>query len=294
MKVLWLGTTSMSLEPIIRSIDTISGVTETTRMDYFEMEDQVHAISFVIEQRKPDLILYIGTLDPRRLSIEHLLSIKEKAPLVMICCDAGCPDWWPLLIEYKEKGVFTFIVNIDGSTEWPESEWDLTTLCPIDTRFYDEKVVKDIVLGFAGGCGGGKRKELTDELKKRGLLVVAPRNENYGTYQDYANFLKRCHFVINMCETGSGRGKHVKARVVETALAGACLLEPKDSITELWFQKGIQYLEYDSIDDIERIVVSMSLKEAKSYSERMYSDVMSYHSPERFWDSVFHQVKVMK
>ena len=92
-KILWLTTSSMSLEPIINSLDNYELFKqERIFFDKFGGHYQADIIDHQVEVFNPEAILYAGPANgpfmPNPLDIRRL---RDKAPIVNIICDGGCP-----------------------------------------------------------------------------------------------------------------------------------------------------------------------------------------------------------
>lgn len=286
MKILVLHTGDMNMEPIVSSLCGLK-----------DHDVKVARLTSEVIIRNPDKIVYIAVASgPLRPTIEALKKLKEFAPIVMICCDASCPDWWPLIEEYLSNECFSKIVNIDGGKNWPYAHayhcW--TGLCPIDDRYYRKDhnygrfQSRTVHCGFAGGDGSTDRQKL---IKHLGIhLVKAPRNEEYGSYKEYADFMQQCKIVINMSKCGSGKADQVKARVVEAGMAHCLLLEQKGAATSNYFEPGVDYLEYESPEHALEIIEGLYDNDATmfTYAENLHKKVTTKYSAAMFWQQVLH------
>ena len=289
MKVLWLVTSSMCLEPTIGSLEYCQPClwTETYRFDKNPNVDL--GIMGTVETFQPDLVLYIGPANgPHLPQIETFKEIKKNRLIVNLCCDGSCPGWHPLLQTYASEDCFNLTINMDGGTSWPHRMEDFTMWHPIDPRPYRKWTLKDILLGFCGGKGSPDRSALIDALNK--IITVGTRNENLGTYQDYADFMLRSQFALNMNLSGGGKPQW-KNRVTEAGLARCCLLEPKDSPIAEFFKPGIDYLEYSSASDIERIISTTDPDSSATHGEFLRNKVMGQFHPKKFWDVLFKEIQ---
>jgi hypothetical protein len=288
MKVLWITNESMALEPVVNSLTSVTHWNlEITHHFYSKL---VPSYSYV-EALNPDVVFYIGAAEgPLKMPADMFATIREHiCPVVHLCCDGACPDWWPSIQQYRKANAFTFQVNMDGSSYWPSSGNDLTTLMPLDPRPYDKTVEKDILLGFVGGTGS---KERSDAIRELGSLVtVGPRCERYGTYQDYADFMLRCKFVVNFARSGSGKTWHVKNRVREAGLAKCILLEQTNPITRQWF---VDYFEWRSVEDIRTMIKESESKDAEKCLDvsrmSLHRQVTETRNPELFWLRIFSKL----
>lgn len=292
MKVLWLHTGSINCEPILGSLEAQAHPDyELWAHNYFEDPDIIRAVTEV----EPDLTLYLSVVaGPSLPKLADLRSIKNVTNFVHICCDAGCKDWWPLLEQYAKADVFDLTVNLDGNYHWPKHHNHLTMLCPIDPRYYNNLPWEDRVidLGFSGGNGSLERRIILDELGER--VTQKPRDEQWGSYQAYADFMSRTKICLNMSSTGPNDAKQVKARVIEAAHAGCCLFEQKGSPIDKYFTEGVHYATYENENDVVSKVNQLfaNPERAKQLASNLSKEVQLKYSAHIFWKTVFEYVQL--
>lgn len=292
-KVAWLTTSTINTEPIIGSLESLELPIEThiVKFDALEQGNFNELAIEQIKEIKPDLVLYNsvsgGAFLPRTDTFKR---IREISKLVHICFDASCPNWHELLHSYNKEDAFDVTVNIDGNDNWPKTERDLTTLCPIDVRPYKKRTDKLIHCGFAGGDGSAQRRQILEFLKSNNAIVTKSHDETPNKYDEYAEFVKQCKIIVNMALCGSGLALQVKARVIESGLAGCCLLEEQGAATSRWFIPGRDYLEYESKEDLLSKIRFLTPVETQGYASKLQKKVMTEHSPKVFWSKVFKAI----
>jgi len=293
----------MNIEFVIGSLEYIREPhweIEIVRYDAYG-EDKTNEIMIQKTlEYSPDIILYISTAGgPYLPTIKTFKTLRDITTIAQICCDASCPGWHPLIKQYKENECFDLIANLDGCENWPHDDKDLTLISPVDPRpylnasvNYDSFSSRPIHCGFCGGDGSQYRRDILYHLLMNSALRVKPREEKIGTYQKYADFMMRCKIVINMSLSGSGLSRQVKGRVVETALAGACLLEDNGSATSKWFIPGEDYIEYEGKHNALEIINSLYDNDITMFrcAENLRRKVMTEHSPKVIWNKVFSQL----
>ena len=250
----------------------------------------------VADQIRPKLIVYIGSNDPMLMaSTDTFLRLKTIAPTVMLCHDASDRTWTSVLEEYKRVDAFSLVVAIDGNDTWPKRAQDFTALTPVPAQHYhDLQPLGDrpVRLGFAGGYASPSRRNIVEHLVESAGLVVPLRNERYGSYYRYADFMKRCRIVLNVPWSGSDNAVQVKGRVLEAGHAGCVLLEHIDSASQEWFQPGFDYVTYtdkeNAVAQVEWLLESPDIME--EIAERFHQRVTTEHSAAVFWDKVFKGV----
>lgn len=260
-----------------------------------------------VSAQNPDVVIYVsawnGTFVPTN---EALLKIKSMAPLVHFLFDGADPPWWPKLQEFEKLGLFDLTVSIDGSHDWPGGKnWKdgktkisnaITLLTPISHQFYPEPTLKfterPFSIGYAGNVGGFARKGVVERLQFDNMpLTMCVRDSK--EYRAYAEFLQNCKIIINVPFTGSATRKHVKGRVVEAALAQACLLEWDNPQIRAWFSPRFEFEEYGSPEhcvDMCKFLMAQP-KRCEEIGRALYERVRVEHSPLEFWAQVFGRVQ---
>lgn len=298
---LWLNVSSMNQEPATtglsrfcrnQKMDFVAYRYDENKEAQFHYEGEVdHNIQRKVRELQPDIIIYSGPAAGKcKPRLETLKALGESATTIGYVLDGGCPDWHPLLEEYKQNDVFDLMVNTDGNPHWPKRDKDLTTWQPVDESFYQKALDKNIRLGFAGGQGSKHRQEAISRLKEQSGLIVAPRNEAWGSYQEFADFMSRCRITVNFPETGSGKTFHLKNRVIESGYAQCCLFERKNPITELYFEPEIDYMQYETLDDLMRRIDEISEEEIALRACHLAQKCRFEYTAEKLWNKIFSKI----
>lgn len=299
MRALYLRTTTPSNENVLASFLSLFPDTQIMFTDNPDV-DLVEAA----EAMRPDLIVYVGAIDAgthRKIPhLDELVALGQVAPMIHLCFDASDWAWHPFLESYHDSGAFALQVAIDGSYESPIARWrtgGMIWITPIDYTVYKPKPwsARDINCGFAGGWATGhpQRAALIE-----GLLAshLATRLDGYPTvpYAELAAFYCRCKSVPNSPVTGSGKRYHVKGRVIECALAGAVLIEARDSPTARWFTPKKEYLEFGDTREAASLVlwVMNNAAKAAAMAQRMHDRAMDHYKPVDFWSRVLAKAGV--
>jgi glycosyl transferase family 1 len=294
MKILWLTISDMTGEPVHRSLQSLKEH-EVTLLHYRQDWNVDQQIRNMIADFIPDCAVFSGTAGgPNLPKPETLAEININVPIIHFCADTSDPPWWPYLESYRAAKSFRMTVNIDGNDEWPKEGRDITLLTPIDPAFYDGALPleqRPIQLGFCGGYPDGLRKELIEHLQAECGLVVKPRNEMYGSYQSYSDFMKQCRIVVNVPISGSGVSRQVKGRVLEAGWAGCCLVDLIESAAGKWFDPYNDYLSYFNVPDAAHKMKSLfnSPDEMRRRAYNLSVKVRRDHSPQVFWNKVFER-----
>ena len=296
MNILFTSVSSMNLEPIVTGLEKEMGSIHLCKFDKGKEEQHHHEgevdheILVAFDTHKPDVVIYSGPAEGKcRPFLSTFHTMRKTAKVVNLICDGGCPNWHPLIELYNKEDCFDLNVNIDGNDNWPSREKDITSVGPIDQRYYKKTNIEKVVdFGFAGGLGSLERREATDRLKQSCGLLMAHRNERWGTYNLYADFMLSCKAVFNMGKTGSGKAHHVKYRIIESALACACVFEEVNPITQKYFTPNVDYVEYKDLPHLEqRFAEVMECRSWSNYGENLQNKEQQNYSTEKFWKRVF-------
>lgn len=289
-KLLWLAPTSMNLEPIITSYEG--------SIYWYDKHGSPPDRGMIAAawETKPDLIAYIGTAGgPFCAAPETFVALKDFAPIVHLCGDGSDAGWLPLLECYQRHRCFTLTVNFDGNRDWPAGPNDLTLLTPINPAFYHGMTPhseRPIKIGFAGGHRTNEFRQTILHALSEFNIAIFERDETYGSYQKYADFLKSCQIIVNMAGSASGNSKQVKGRVLEAAHAGCFLMEQYNQTIDKWIRPpsknySMFYTPQNAADNAHFFMTRRELREGMANNLRR--QVLRDHSAEVFWKTVFEK-----
>lgn len=289
MRILYLRTNTMQCEPHIASVLEL-GV-EVIVFDYF-VDNAHEKILNIANCIHPTHVIVLGGATDH-LELRTLLELKKTSKVILLVPEASHPDWKAYL-DKLENGT-DLIVNLDGNYDWDPERKHHTTLAIYGQQpYWHIQHLKDIDVGFCGGPGapGTMRQRLIDYLKEQNSITVFPFIEEPGTYQQYADFMKKCKIIVNAAGSSGDKSKHVKGRVIEAGLARCCLLEEVGSPIDQWFSKR-SYFTFSSPENckeqIDRLLVhdqSSSLYAAAILNEEVYTK----YNPRKMWKEIFDKI----
>lgn len=298
MKIVALRTYSLSCDPIIEPLRRLGH--DVPEFTFFQpgVPFDHSALPGAIDAIGADLVFMLGQNDDgggHVPPVEVLAAISEKRPLVHICCDGSEVVWWPQLDRYKAEVPRMYHVNIDGVATGFFDGFGWTTLCPLDHATFGVPSWNErpIAIGFCGGWGvKHPRGEDVERLLGKGLIEATKRP--FPTYQGFREFMGSCKAVYNHAHSGTADHMHVKARVLETAFAGAVLVEPAGSPTARYFDADEDYLVYKDDADVATWRKIMERPDAGFWrmADRFREKAIDLYSAERFWPKVFAMVGV--
>lgn len=317
LKALFVTTETNEVPKYAQSFESVNG-NEADRFVFTHRRKQAQTqemldndVILAAKESMPQVIVYLGACAGYIPSPEVFAKLKsEIAPTVLMCSDAGDANnspWGALLKVYDQADSFNVVVAIDGRKDWEFSDRHITELTPIDYKLFRNPPTphkdREMKFGFAGNIGShrvtrfGKhhptpRRFWLEHMANNCGLLCRNRSDTYAsdadeTYKQCVDFLCDSRITPNFCETGSHEMTHVKGRVIEVGLAGGCLLEQKGSPTCNWFESGVDYLEWEFIQDVEQILERLDdPEESQQFGTRLREKVLANHTPEKFWSRV--------
>ena len=311
MKVLWLVPSDMILEWVEGSLESINhdGLLDIFICRYDRIGTPVdRPMLDRVSRDHPDIVLYVSQADgPFVAAPSTFKSIRGIAPVVHLCLDAGDWGFERLLTCYRDEGCFSYTVACDGCAAGPV---DAVLFHPVDDRPYRAAqgrgldlqrngqvgvLERPVALGSCGGFPYGLRKETVEALKRDCGLYIKPREEIFGSYQRYANFLMSCRIIVDCALSAGGpegRGPYartLKTRAIEVGLSGACLLELRGCALSKWAEEDGDYATYETPE--EAVAVARDLManpdKAQAMAKRLSRVVRESMNPAIFWSQVF-------
>jgi len=249
-------------------------------------------------RERPDVIVYIGQAGgPFCASPSTFKRLRQIAPTVHLNFDAADSGWDDLLKEYRDKECFTLTIGTDGPASGPV-DWE--SYHPVDPRFYDNGAPerrRPIPLGTCGGFPYGLRREVMEHLKAKSGLYIKPREEIYGSYRRYADFLMSCEVAVDCALSAgghSGKGPYIrtlKTRAIEVGLAGACLLELRGCALKRWAVEDVDYATYETPEEAADVYSTLKANpdKARDMGLRLQKIVRETMNPRLFWDAAFQR-----
>lgn len=294
MKALFVTTSTMDVDSLVNAWDCWNE-TKSTRIKFNHIEPQIDNAGILKSSidSNPDVIFYIGGAGPNMPSLNTFHKLKELAPLVNLCCDAGDHPYYPYLQTYKDSKCFDLQVTLDGCYDAPV---DFVTVTPVDpTLFSTPDYARNIHCGFSGNFGRPARQpnrqprnQVVVQLNKRKLLTLRDRNKT-GDYEGHVEFTRKCLMVLNCAWRGSGIGYHVKGRVLEAARAGCSLLENEGAQTEKWLPKEL-FFTYDSIDHAASIIKNSTVEDLTEKGNALREYVKDRYHPREIYGAILKEI----
>src|SRR6266852_23072 len=258
MRVLALKTYTIDCDNKVRSLKCIGHDVNVMEYDDRPHDRQGEIVDYA-KYYNPHAIVYIGAVEQYHgrpvLSPDILCRLKDVAPTIHLCGDAGDTGWWETLELYDRQDCFSVQVSMDGSRETPIAKYKngLILLTPTDiSPFKPLPGEQRIVGGTVSGQGSFGRSDTYNKLKEVPGFEWKITSNSF-SYDEVGEFMSRCQVIANHSATGNGR-HHVKGRVVEAGFAHACLLESRNMITSNWFRPSIEYLEYTTPEHAKELL----------------------------------------
>ncbi len=166
----------------------------------------------------------------------------------------------------------------------------------VDERLASVEVTHDV--SFIGALYP-YRVELLEQLRSAGIRVavnphrsdvtddLASSRADQPSWLDYMAGLAGSHMTLNFSRSSAGPFEQLKTRVLEATLAGTVLLTDDHDRTRLFYERDLEFLEFDSVDQLPALVTDLlsdparlsAMKEAGK--QRAYSLVHT-----NFWGGI--------
>jgi hypothetical protein len=295
VKILALRTYSLSCNPILDPLTRLGHEVHEVSYHNYNLDNSSvhHAIPGMIAEQ--DLVVMLGQHDDGKGQVppvEILAEIAVRVPFIHICCDGSETVWWPQLDTYKAAAPKITHINIDGVDDgfFQFNGW--TTLCPMDHIPWEKHLLSwySRVRGIAFCGGWGVHHPRGDDIDRLiGKKLVCAVKRPFEDYDGFRNFMGSHRAIYNHATTGTADHMHVKARVLETAFAGAVLLEPVDSPAARYFDYGDDFLTYHSDDDLASWGRILAREDCGLWrmADRFREKAIDLYSAERFWPKAF-------
>jgi glycosyltransferase involved in cell wall biosynthesis len=247
------------------------------------------------KETSPDLIIIIIYNDhatPKRETIETLAG--WDIPIVAIWGDLQLPEQVELsktITPFVCFHVYTASTR-PGLYNWQPDKY-LYSWVPKDSRyFFDPGTPRDIDFSYIG-APRRDRMEFVNMLRKCGVEIFQAGGERYQhlTNQEYAQFLQRSKTTLSFAYQKPSRNV-VNARVFEAMACGALLMETESPEITHFFTPFIDYVPYDSVEDL---IVKVQHYQAHEEEQRAIAEngnrsYIENYSALRFWQIVLDKV----
>ena len=284
----------------LKNADVAEVVEYCYDLDHFDgpMGDS-KLVDLVIKTR-PDLMVFSAYNDRNRLhpNFDVLRNLRSKChmPIVIIWCDS---------IDKKPIGQFLRMsksvdlnVLMDSETlvrDYPAISQHLRLWTPTDHGvFHPCEGPQDIDVSFIGSTGSYRsiREPFLDHLRESGVNVVKTGGQHTPvSLQEYADIMRRSKISINFSHSLPGTHQ-LKARVFEILLSGSLMLESKNPETPKFFRPMVDYVEYDSKEDMaEKARYYLEHEEEREQiANSGYKRMVSKYNHDIFWDRIMSKL----
>ena len=259
-----------------------------------------HKFIQLVARTRPDLLVLSGydPNDPAAPSMKVLATVRDKA-------DTPILAMWPDSTGAGSHRLSTRMADIaDLNVMWdsaemadrfPEKNNYLRLWAPLDfSIFHPRNCPRDIPVSFVGSIGSFRsvREEYLDYLSQQNVgLVVCGGRENPLELKEYADIASRSKIALNFSHS-IGNTHQLKHRVFETMFSATLLLENRNSETRQFFEPMVDYVDFESKEDMadkvryflehddERLAIAMN-------GYRKATEQYNYRT---FWDQIMHKL----
>ena len=260
-------------------------------------------ISKIYNRYKPDVVnvSLIGK-HPTNPTSKTFKFLKEKGCKTIVQWpDTGYSEsgWGVQQIEQLDKSLVDLHVSWDNPTsefhnsyKYPDNHIHL--FVPQDNSLYFPSKHPDIPVSFVGAVNNQERQiYLNHAININQIPIVVSGGQVKLTPEQYASLIRRSRISINF-SFNNGSFFQTKGRVYEVLASNSMLLESKNDATPKLLKKGIEYVEYENLDDfVEKIKYFLSHEEeAKTIANAGYKVYNEKYSAKMFWNAIFERIKI--
>ena len=169
---------------------------------------------------------------------------------------------------------------------------------PRDSRiFYNSRETRDILISYVGTPKPSRMNRI-NYLRASGINVYAVGGERHDhlDVSEYANILRRSKITISFSRSSDLNYHVINARAFEATLCGALLLEEEGVETPQMFTPYVDYVPYDSLDDLAaKAKYYLANENARNViAESGCRKCHVRYSAQHFWQSVFNRTLIAK
>ena len=308
MKALFVTSATTDVDSLVRAWDCWNDKSVRVMFPHMgpPMNDEILTRA---KEVSPDIIFYIGGAQgDGNPDVKTLCRLRELAPSINLCCDAGDEPWHPLLRRYRENGCFDLQVSLDGIRKVPV---DMVTITPVDPRPWKHPGKhRPIRCGFSGGASPaitprGRRTRDTFKIRfqpaitrervihylEANELIVVGRRVKGRSYSDHASFVMSCRMILNTSASGSGHAHQIKGRVLEAGWAGCALLEPETSPIAEWMPEG-SYFSYRDVLHAEELINNLTNGQIATSAALLSRHVRKNYHPRQIYGGILERAGV--
>lgn len=250
---------------------------------------------------RPDLVMFscLISLGDRNIKRESYVKIRDWGIKVVGLWHEGiAPDvvrWADMYADCVDFNVFLDTkAQFLEHTKFPEKCLGLYD--PRDPNtFSDPGLSRDILMGFVGTVHGRLHRIAgIANLWANGVLCEVIGRSGGIFPERTADLLRRSRMGVNFADAGNGNLRHYKGRVAEVLLCGACLFERKNPEIENILEPYIDYVEWESYEDLVDKVryYAQHEDERRKIAESGKKKAQELLTGKVFWRTVFERAGV--
>lgn len=255
---------------------------------------------------RPDAII-LSSYNPqgyKQPSVETIRILRKDwdIPIIAIWWDTCWNGFWQSIqpvLPYVDVHVVVdnpLLNFIDKNKGEPYYKRFLPLWVPFDPLIYfNEGCTRNINVSFLGQVDGYRsyRMQYIQHLMENNVPIYCSlfSRTQQPSHSKYVEILKRSKIVLNFSYSV---GSHqLKARVFETMLCGAMLMENKNPQTRCYFRPGEDYVSFDSEDDlIDKIKYFLEHEDERlEIAARGELKARQYYNHIEFWEKVINKLK---
>ena len=251
-----------------------------------------------IIDKEPELVVisFLGSspLNPSTNMVKELH--KSGIKICVMWPDTGYP-WALEMIESLGDAVKLHVSYGGERIEHPYDKNHLWLWAPQDERLFRPSTSRRPI-SFVGSLHGYvDRSQYLRYAVEKGVLgpedITGGQREKALSAEEYAHRIRSSGININFPESPSGKDQ-CKGRVIESIASMTMLLERKNEATPNLLKPGVEYVEFDTLDDFVDKIKYYKDNELKAFEVAVagYKTYKDKYSSNKFWTKVLEGCSV--
>jgi len=252
-----------------------------------------------VQENRPDFICLVIYKTPGAdktvptFDTLDTLKNKMKIPIIAVWGDLQAKSIVNTIVPYTTLNVYT--ATRYGIDQVEDSDNFFYSWVPKDQRlFHDYGVRRTIPLLYAGST----RAYRSDAIKfiqdsDLHIMITGGEMQKHPKTRQYASLLNQTQINLSFSRAGIPEKHVVNARVFETMLCGAMLLEQESEELKFFYKPFVDYVPYTSFGDmVDKIRFYLEHTEERLKIAQAGRDKTNkLYSADRFWRRLFVTLK---
>lgn len=248
----------------------------------------------------PTIIFACGGHSPMHPSLEMIKSLKKIGIFICFIWYDNNPTELDFRMQMKEVIDLNIIIDYPRSAyhdqyKLEHAQKDLYLWTP-ESLFYFYPDEQTVDVSFIGSSRYADRNTYLTNLASSlpYMIMEGGQREKGLSFSYYASLIRRSKININFSKNPQiGGYDQLKGRVLETIASRSLLMEEKNQSTSDFFIPGVDYVEFDGLDDLkEKIKYYLEHEDLRrEIALSGYNKFMDKYTAKHFWKAVFERIQ---